>query len=118
MVDVEHQDRERPAVTAGALDFLMQAFFEFAPVIEAGQAVTHGQLLQLVPVRQQPLGHGVEFQREPTDFILVIQRQTIGKILVGEVRHAFLEFTQRQQHGTCQPRGAGQGDQQAQPHRG
>ncbi len=96
----------------------MQALFELAPVIEAGQAVADGQLLQLLPVRQQPLGHGVEFQREPPDFILIVQRQTIGKILVGEVRHAFLEFTQRHQHGTRQPRGADQGDQQAHPHRG
>ncbi len=47
IVDVGHDDRERPVVAARTLEFLTQTIEEVAVVLEAGEPVGHRQRLQL-----------------------------------------------------------------------
>jgi hypothetical protein len=64
MVDIEHDQRQWISFATSSRNLTLQRFVEIAPVVQAGQAVTHGQFLQrhlqtpdfLDPGMQLPVG--------------------------------------------------------------
>ena len=58
IVDIEHEQRERQRVDAGALDLLRQLTAEVALVPDAGEVVGVGEVLDLVAGAEVPEEHG------------------------------------------------------------
>ena len=58
VVDVEHEQRERQRIDAGALDLLRQLPAEVALVPDAGEVVGVGEVLDLVARGEVPEEHG------------------------------------------------------------
>src|SRR5690606_34298620 len=95
VVDVEQQQRDRMAVAPGALALRGEGVLQVAAVVESGELVGDGELLQLLPPFPEPGHHRVEYPGERADLAAGGHGKVHRKVAAGYLRGAFDQPVQR-----------------------